>query len=584
MPGILKLRDGRRGQALLLVTLSLVAMCGLLGLAVDLGWSYFVKKSAQNAADSAALAAAYQALGPTETGSFTASASGGTDCDGVTGNLLTGCHYAEKNDFSPNGHGGRQKVNMQDGIGDVRRQDGTPPLTSCTTNPGLVGCVDYWVTVRAVELIPQLFSAVLGNATGLSSARSTAAVVEAQVNGSLILLNRTSDPGPNGTGIDAVASPIAAAAGLVVASTAPGTVPTSGITGPVIAMKPLGSPPMPDGPFFLDPMRGYGQPPLPTSPLDTYVVIGSNMNSSPIYKVGNDKVVDFGHQYGGGGSPTLPSGNYVSATFAPGCGPGSCGSVLPTGNQLSIGGTVTFSDPAPFGYYLFYGGLNVVGKMIMSPGEYVMVGGGPGGNLVTSNTAEIDGNGAIMILTGASGPFTGDATTAAGPADLYPYLLAQINSNAFLVAAAEAGQLTFGPVSLSPGPAGNVTGLDPTSPTVPQNLLPFCGIVLWQDQANSTMKYQPDGNIDVSCGGISTPCTKAAPNAVLSVNTTNNMGFTGTIYQPRGAWIDISGGTLKGNLQVITGAVIGGTAISLAPPSKVIPNLILRRRVVALVE
>ena len=42
--------------------MSLFAMCGLLGLAIDLGWSYFVKKSAQNAADAGALAAAYAAL------------------------------------------------------------------------------------------------------------------------------------------------------------------------------------------------------------------------------------------------------------------------------------------------------------------------------------------------------------------------------------------------------------------------------------------------------------------------------------------------------------------------------------------
>jgi Flp pilus assembly protein TadG len=62
MEHMMKLRSGERGQALLLVTLSLFAMCGLLGLAVDLGWSYFIQKSAQNAADSAALSAAYQAL------------------------------------------------------------------------------------------------------------------------------------------------------------------------------------------------------------------------------------------------------------------------------------------------------------------------------------------------------------------------------------------------------------------------------------------------------------------------------------------------------------------------------------------
>ncbi len=53
---------GRRGQALLLVTLALFAMCGLLGLAVDLGWAYFVKKSAQASSDAGALAAAHVVL------------------------------------------------------------------------------------------------------------------------------------------------------------------------------------------------------------------------------------------------------------------------------------------------------------------------------------------------------------------------------------------------------------------------------------------------------------------------------------------------------------------------------------------
>src|SRR5271170_4391403 len=50
-----------RGQALVLVTLSLLAMCGIMGLAVDLGWSFYVKKEAQAAADAAALAAVREA-------------------------------------------------------------------------------------------------------------------------------------------------------------------------------------------------------------------------------------------------------------------------------------------------------------------------------------------------------------------------------------------------------------------------------------------------------------------------------------------------------------------------------------------
>src|SRR5690242_21825044 len=51
-----------KGQALPLVTLGLIAMCGMMGLAVDLGWSFFVKRSAQTAADAAAQAAVQQVL------------------------------------------------------------------------------------------------------------------------------------------------------------------------------------------------------------------------------------------------------------------------------------------------------------------------------------------------------------------------------------------------------------------------------------------------------------------------------------------------------------------------------------------
>src|SRR5215469_9855200 len=52
----------KRGQALILITTSLIALCGIMGLAVDLGWGYFVKKQAQLAADAAALAAVEKAL------------------------------------------------------------------------------------------------------------------------------------------------------------------------------------------------------------------------------------------------------------------------------------------------------------------------------------------------------------------------------------------------------------------------------------------------------------------------------------------------------------------------------------------
>ncbi len=309
----------QRGQALLLVTLSLFAMCGLLGLAVDLGWSYFVKKSAQNAADASALADAHRALAIVgETASFS----------GYTDDPANALWYAKQNGFMPGGDGGRQNVAVKAMVSQqVTLQDGTivPPCSPAL----LVSCVEYSVTVRTAELIPQLFSAVLGNTSASPSARTTAAVVQVRVNGSLIVQNRAADNlGPTPPG--ATPSPITAPGGVTVAANIqPGTV----INGPITALNSVANPGsssfqnMADGPQFLDPLRGYGQPRLPDTALDTFAVIGSNLSSSLIYRIGTDKVADQSRNYGGGGSPTLPSGNYV---------PGYLGQWLPNFVQFGF--------------------------------------------------------------------------------------------------------------------------------------------------------------------------------------------------------------------------------------------------------
>jgi len=49
---------GERGSILVITALSLVALVGFVGLALDLGHLYVVKTELQNAADAAALAAA----------------------------------------------------------------------------------------------------------------------------------------------------------------------------------------------------------------------------------------------------------------------------------------------------------------------------------------------------------------------------------------------------------------------------------------------------------------------------------------------------------------------------------------------
>jgi hypothetical protein len=88
---------------------------------------------------------------------------------------------------------------------------------------------------------------------------------------------------------------------------------------------------------------------------------------------------------------------------------------------------------------------------------------------------------------------------------------------------------------------------------------------------------------------MANPCRKTTlpnPNSPgLNVQTPNGLGFTGTIYQPRGAWINVGSGIFDGFLQVITGSVAnsaGSINLKLLPPSLV--NLRLRRRVVALIE
>lgn len=87
---------GESGQAALFAALSLTFMFSSMGLAVDLGWSYFLKQRVQTAADAAASAAAIYAMNYGETcASVTCGVS--YTCAGVTpatNSLQTGCLYA----------------------------------------------------------------------------------------------------------------------------------------------------------------------------------------------------------------------------------------------------------------------------------------------------------------------------------------------------------------------------------------------------------------------------------------------------------------------------------------------------------
>src|SRR5580765_6013259 len=155
-----------RGQALIMTTLCLVPMFGLLGLAVDLGWMEFTKKSAQTAADAAAMAAVLQFQSTTFSTTVTCGVGGvvcqaPTSCSPAPASYLhSGCDYAQLNGFSS---AGSQYVSLEAGTG-------APP-----TAPTVLSST-YWVTARVNQTVPQLFSAVLGNSTGRVAARATAAL------------------------------------------------------------------------------------------------------------------------------------------------------------------------------------------------------------------------------------------------------------------------------------------------------------------------------------------------------------------------------------------------------------------------
>jgi hypothetical protein len=595
-------------------------MCGLLGLAVDLGWGYFVKKSAQASADAGAMAAAQSVLSfvgqtqsfPSEWG-YSSSACPDTADAGLSG----GCKYAQQPGFAGT-------ITMTSGV-----YSAPPTVSNLPT-------AYYWATARAVQVIPQLFSAVLGNPAGISSARASAAIVTEYANGAVHTLNRQYDnitASGLAQGVDIGGSgQIVVPSGLVMSSQSASAGSGVLVTGPITIVSPgnasgLGAVPITDigdSGEFLDPYRGVnaGQPALPSNAgkagtngaLPTYGVVNGNLVGGNVYLMA-------GNTMGAVINAPFPSGNYVPITCNP-CGIGSPAVVDIA--QLTLTQSATFSDSIPtcypsttstFGCFFFYGGLSVSGAtMTMGAGEFVMVGGGPSGkDFAVTSSASLDSlvscpypsncttAGVVLIMTGSSSPITcGGNGCSSANGDLYPNLGTQINSSSLLVTAATTtSMLNFGSVSILSGADSSsaaVTGL--VAKNLPLNvpasnanslantLGPFDGVVIWQDQANSTIEYTSLGNIN-TCGSptsIDTPCTKTLPvsgSEGMTLQAPANTGIEGIVYQPRGAFLQTAGGTIQGPIQIITGAISmqgGGTINITMPPTPA------KRRVVALVE
>ena len=97
-------RTSRSGQALVMVTLALFAMSGLVGFVVDFGWSYFMRRAAQSAADAAAMAAANSLLDAVDAGKTfypgSTTVVGPTVCTGISDYRKSACQFAQQNGFA----------------------------------------------------------------------------------------------------------------------------------------------------------------------------------------------------------------------------------------------------------------------------------------------------------------------------------------------------------------------------------------------------------------------------------------------------------------------------------------------------
>ncbi len=109
----------------------------------------------------------------------------------------------------------------------------------------------------------------------------------------------------------------------------------------------------------------------------------------------------------------------------------------------------------------------------------------------------------------------------------------------------------------------NLHGLNRDASSLPADLKDFAPVVIWQDQANSVIKYTEQGYIDNYCGnadpqqGCANPALSTGLSTQLFFKASPNLHVWGTAYQPRGAFTSlIGGGGYDSPLQLIAGALM----------------------------
>jgi hypothetical protein len=155
--------DRRSGQIIIFVTLSLFFLFSVMGLAVDLGYSYYVKIAAQAAADAAATAAVtYANLHGSACGTdITCNSS--YECPNPVGTINSafqaGCIYAQSNGYS---NGGSQTVRL------IANNNAPPYASGVDTS--------LWIQANVSQTVTHPFLFWAGFRSGSVESQATAAI------------------------------------------------------------------------------------------------------------------------------------------------------------------------------------------------------------------------------------------------------------------------------------------------------------------------------------------------------------------------------------------------------------------------
>jgi len=362
---------GRRGQAGLFIVLNLTIIFGTLGFAVDLGWAYYTRQSAQAAADAAAMAAASWA---SSSGALVCG-SGGVTCNSTatgcsnppttppTTDLQAGCLYAQKNGFVNNGTS--QIVTM---------------AANTTAPPGISNnSPSYWVQAN-VSAKPYTFFGGFGGLPQFTINTSAIAAVSSYTAGACIyVLDPSAAQAFSATGT----STTTATCGIFVNSSSPSAYYEYGSPSVTATQILVNGGTSISSSSSVSPTPTTGAGPV-SDPLGSFTLPSfSNVCPSPPYS---------SYTLAGTSVATLPPGNY-------------CGGVI-----ISRAAQATFSG----GTYYIYGGLTVEGDSTATfgAGLYIVNGGG----ISFGNSTVVSGSGVTFFNTGQYGQTiapvvsTGDTT------------------------------------------------------------------------------------------------------------------------------------------------------------------------------